>query len=198
MSSANPKLVGVTGGIGSGKSTVCKIFEVLGHTVYYADDRAKWLMVYNQNIRAKIVSLFGKDAYHNNELNRKLISSHAFKKPDLLERLNAIVHPEVANDLAAWVHQHKTEKLLFDEAALLFETGSYKKLDATILVTAPEHIRISRVLKRDSNRTKEAVQEIIAKQLADEEKLPLADYVITNDGSSSLLQQTIDIHEQLQ
>ena len=195
--SVKPKLIGVTGGIGSGKSTVCKIFEVLGHSVYYADDRAKWLMIHDHKLRKNIETLFGKDAYVNDVLNRKLISDRAFKNPDLLHRLNALVHPRVAADLEDWTNQHQSERLLFDEAALLFETGSYKKLDATILVTAPKATRIGRVLTRDTNRTKASVEAIIAKQLPDEKKLPLASFVISNDETTSLLKQTLHVYQQL-
>ena len=160
----SPKLIGVTGGIGSGKSTVCKIFETLGHPIYYADDRAKWLMSHDDTLMHQIKELFGDEAYQNGVLNRKLIAEKAFKTPSMLAQLNALVHPAVGKDLKEWVSSTQ-EKLLFYEAALVFETGSNKKMDAVILVTAPEALRIPRVLKRDPDRTKESVQKIIDQQI---------------------------------
>lgn len=192
-----PKLIGVTGGIGSGKSTVCKIFETLGHKVYYADDRAKWLMSHDIQLKEKIEDLFGDKAYHENQLNRLFISEQVFRNPELLQKLNALVHPAVGNDLNNWVHQNSKEKMLFDEAALLFEIGSYKKMNATILVTAPEDIRIERVLKRDPHRSKDSIKEIIGQQMSDEEKLPLASFVIKNDHTYSVIKQTMDIYKRL-
>ena len=193
-----PKLIGVTGGIGSGKSTVCKIFEVLGHKVYYADDRAKWLMNNEQQLKKKISNLFGNDAYNETGLNRSFISSQIFKNQELLQQLNGLVHPAVAEDLKNWVDNNRKEEMLFDEAALLFEIGSYKKMDATILVTAPEDLRISRVIKRDPQRTTESIKEIISQQLTDDVKRTLANFVIENDGVNSVLKQTLEIYKQLQ
>jgi len=192
-----PKLVGVTGGIGSGKSTVCKIFEVLGHQVYYADDRAKWLMENDEKLVASIKSLFGENAYENNRLNRKFIADQVFKSPELLEKLNGTVHPAVGEDLVRWVQDNHEQRLLFDEAALLFENGSYKKMEATILVTAPEELRIKRVVTRDDHRTEASVKEIIDKQMKDSEKEPLADFIIRNDGSASVIRQVMEVYKNL-
>lgn len=192
-----PKLIGVTGGIGSGKSTVCKIFEVLGHKVYYADNRAKWLMNNEHTLIDQVKALFGEKAYHQEALNRKYISEQVFKNPDLLKKLNTLVHPAVAQDLKNWVEDNQEDKVLFDEAALLFEIGSYKKMDSTILVTASEKVRIDRVLKRDPHRTPESIKEIIDQQMKDEDKIPLADYVIENEGAKSVIKQTMGIYQKL-
>ncbi|MEM7296750.1 MAG: dephospho-CoA kinase [Bacteroidota bacterium] len=193
----SPLLVGITGGIGSGKSTVCKIFEVLGHKVYYADDRAKWLMENDLQLINEIKLLFGSEAYKDGHLNRKWIAEKVFKSQDLLSQLNAKVHPAVGEDLKNWAEQNNTEKILFDEAALLFEVGSYKKMDKNILVMAPEEIRIDRVVRRDPHRSPKSVKDIIDKQMSDEEKTPLADFVIKNDGSDSLIRQAMAVYSDL-
>lgn len=193
-----PRLIGVTGGIGSGKSTVCKIFEILGHKVYYADDRAKSLMNNDQVLREKIKELFGDLAYTAEGLNRAFISGQVFKNPELLQKLNSVVHPAVAHDLQSWVAHNTSETMLFDEAALLFEIGSYKKMDTTILVTAPEDIRIDRVVKRDPNRTVQSIKEIIKQQMPDDKKGLMANFVIENDGSKSVIKQTLEIYRRLQ
>lgn len=195
--SNKPLLVGVTGGIGSGKSTVCKIFEVLGHKVYYADERAKWLMENDAQLTQEIESLFGPEAYNEGRLDRKWIAEKVFKDQSLLSQLNAKVHPAVAADLNNWVEQHREEKILFDEAALLFEVGSYKKMDKNILVTAPEEVRIDRVVQRDTQRTSSSVKDIIDKQMLDDQKVPLADFVINNDGSQSLIRQVMIVYDEL-
>ncbi len=192
-----PPIIGVTGGIGSGKSTVCKILESLGAITYYADDRAKWLMVNNQDLVDSVKNLFGKEAYTDAGLDRKFIAQKAFKDDSLLNKLNQLVHPAVADDLKSWIQTNLKAPLLLKEAALLFETGSYKSLDRTILVTAPDEIRIERVVKRDAHRSREDVKSIIAKQMSDKEKLSLADYVVVNDGKTSLIQQVMKLYPRL-
>jgi len=194
---SRPKLIGVTGGIGSGKSTVCKIFETLGHKVFYADNQAKWLMKYNEGLKVEIIKVFGENAYLGEDLNRSFIAERAFHKPALLEKLNLLVHPVVAKDLASWVTKNNTEQLLFDEAALLFEVGSYKKMDKNILIKASVETRIDRVLKRDPHRTRASVEKIIGQQMEDVKKIPLADYIIENDGDRSVIEQTMEIYDLL-
>ncbi|WP_436517989.1 dephospho-CoA kinase [Ekhidna sp. To15] len=189
-----PLIVGVTGGIGSGKSTVCKVFETLGAITYYADDRAKWLMNNDDELKEKIKGLFGEQAYREGTLDRKHIASIAFKDQSILERLNQLVHPAVAKDVSQWVEENQQAPLLLKEAALLYETGSYKSLSKTILVTAPEVIRIRRVIQRDSHRSAEDVKAIIDKQMGDDEKITLADFVIDNDEKRSVIKQVMDIH----
>ena len=190
----NPSVIGITGGIGSGKSTVCKVFESLGAITYYADDRAKWLMASDRQLINQIKDLFGEEAYNKNGLDREYIAGVAFKDKIVLEKLNKLVHPAVARDIKSWADEHSKAPLLLKEAALLFETGSYKELDKTILVTAPEKLRIKRVVDRDPHRSEEDVQLIIDKQMSEEEKIPLADFVITNDGSRSVIKQVMDIY----
>lgn len=188
-----PNIVGVTGGIGSGKSTVCKIFESLGAITYYADDRARWLMTRDINLIESIKGLFGDQVYVDGQLDRKHIASIAFKDQSVLDRLNQVVHPAVAKDVENWTKENTHAPLLLKEAALLFETGSYQALDKTILVTAPHKVRVERVVKRDTHRSVEDVEAIISKQMSDEDKIPLADYVIENDSEKSMIGQVMDI-----
>ncbi len=192
-----PRIVGITGGIGSGKSTVCRVLEILGASTYYADDRAKWLMANDELLKQEIIELFGESAYKAGELDRSYIASIAFNDKTVLEKLNRLVHPAVARDVEQWKEANDSAPLLLKEAALLFETGSYKSLDKTILVTAPEEIRILRVTQRDSHRSAEDVRTIIGKQMSDEEKAPLADFIIQNDGKQSIIKQVMNIYASL-
>ena len=195
--SNKPLIVGVTGGIGSGKTTVCKVFETLGAKTYYADDRAKWLMENDGELVDSIKKLFGENAFKEDKLDRQYIARAAFKDDSLLDQLNKLVHPAVGRDVEKWAKENQTSKLLLKEAALLFETGSYKALDKNILVTAPEEVRIQRVVSRDSHREANDVKDIISKQMKDEEKRPLADFVIENDGHKSVIKQVMNIYKEL-
>lgn len=191
--------LGITGGIGSGKTTVCKIFETLHIPVYYADDRAKWLMVNSPTLQTGITQLFGKDAYfEDGALNRAHIGSIAFKDTAKLQKLNALVHPAVFVDGENWQQEQLALGVPYTlkEAALLYETGSYKMLDKVIVVTAPEALRIQRVMDRD-NLSKEEVKQRIARQLPEAEKVAKADFVINNDGQHSLIKQVLAIHQSL-
>ena len=194
---SNPILVGVTGGIGSGKSTVCKIFESLGIKTYYADDRAKRLMVEDSDLVKEIKNLFGPNAYNENGINREEIAKQAFQNKGLLEKLNQHVHPAVKKNFLQWVQDNNSEKILLKEAALLVETGSYKKLDKLIVVTAPDETRIKRTLKRDAHRTKDDVQKIISKQLPESEKAEKADYIIDNAEEQSVIKQVMKVYTEL-
>ncbi len=188
--------VGITGGIGSGKTTVCKIFETLGVPVYSADDRAKELMQTNPELIADVISIFGKEAYIDGQLNRSLISSKVFNNKPLLAKLNAVVHPAVGKDAENWMAQHSTEPYILKEAALLFETGSYKKLDKVIVVFAPVDERVKRLKARDS-ATYEEITARMKNQLSDDEKIKLADFIIYNDGSKPLIEQVMMLHKVL-
>lgn len=190
----NPKLIGVTGGIGSGKSIVCRLFETLRSKVYYADDRAKYLMLHDESLKTKIQHLFGTQAYIGGALNKGMIAAKAFDNPQILTRLNAVVHPAVAVDFESWIKVNAGERLLFYETALLFETKSYRKMDATVLVSAPTDLRIKRVLKRDRQRSMESVEKIIQQQMPENEKVKLADYRILNDGTKSVINQAMEVY----
>lgn len=189
--------VGITGGIGSGKTTVCKIFATLGVPIYYADDNAKALMIKDADVIHQIKKIFGADAYFDNgELNRKHIAAKAFVDSSLLQQLNAIVHPAVFNDTLKWYQQHQHYPYTLYEAAIMYESGSYKLLDKIITVFAPIEDRIERTIKRD-NISRTEVLDRINKQLSDEEKVKRADFVIYNDHSQPLIEQVISIHNSL-
>lgn len=188
-------IVGLTGGIGSGKTTVSKMFTELGIPVYIADVEAKLLMNRSKVIRRKLINLFGKKAYVNNELNRVFIANKIFDDKALLEQMNAIVHPKVANHFKRWIKKQDA-KYCIKEAAILFENGSYKHCDFTILIKAPEPIRIQRVVERDnSNETK--VKAIIKNQWSDDDKLKLSDFVIENIDLEQTKKQVLKIHKMI-
>ena len=188
--------VGITGGIGSGKSSVCKIFEVLGVPVYYADDRAKALMIHNNELVAGIKAHFGEEAYKNGQLDRTYLADQVFNNKKALAALNGLVHPAVAKDAALWHKEHLSAPYTLKEAALLFEAGSYKQLDKIIVVTAPKAVRIARVMQRDGV-TAEQVEARMNNQWTEEQKVALADYIITNDGQHELIDQVLQLHKEL-
>ena len=193
-----PMLVGLTGGIGSGKSTVAKVFEILGVPVYYADDRGKWLLAHNDFLKTQVVDSFGPETYFKNgSLNRVFLAKEVFPDPDKLERLNQMVHPAVAEDFVNWVASNKTQPFLIKEAALLFETESYKSLDHVICVMAPKSVRVQRVLLRDMERPEEQVLQIMEKQVSDGKRKKLADHFINNTGEESIIDQVISLHQKL-
>ncbi len=188
-------LIGLTGGIGSGKSTVAGIFKTLGVPVYDSDLRAKYLMNSNESLRKKIIDLFGTEAYSNDgNLNRSWIALRVFADQDQLIKLNAIVHPAVYDDLVEWANQPEqiAGPYLIQESAILFEKYLTGKLKGIILVVASEETRISRVINRD-NVTRDEVVKRVKYQWPDEKKIPLSDYVIYNDGDRPLIGQVTDI-----
>lgn len=188
--------IGVTGGIGSGKSLVCKIFQHLGAPVYDADSRAKMLMVSDAVLVNQIKKEFGEQSYRaSGELNRDYLSKTVFNNREQLEKLNHLVHPRVAADSENWFVRNKDFPYVVKEAALLFESGSYKQLDRMIVVTAPEELRIKRVLVRDKNRTAEEIKKIIDNQMPEKEKMAMADFIIHNDESELLIPQVLKLHE---
>ncbi len=188
-----PKKVGITGGIGSGKTTVCRIFEAIGIPVYYADDKAKILMTESKSLVRRIKQLLGEDAYTSTgKLNRAYVADIIFSDQKKLEQLNALVHPAVWEDGEKW-NDAQNSPYTLKEAALLFESGGHQLLDAVITVTAPEDIRIERVMRRDGV-SKEQVKARMQKQWPERQKKELADYVINNDGKSFLIPQVLHIH----
>lgn len=190
--------VGVTGGIGSGKSLVCRIFNILGVSVYDADSRAKKVMTTDGILVSGIKKEFGVLSYNpEGNLNRKYLSETVFHDPEKLARLNQLVHPRVAEDYRQWARDKSGKCYVIKEAALLFEAYSHLSLDKIIVVHAPERIRIKRVLKRDRERTENQVKEIMARQMPEEEKLKRADFVIWNDDTKLVIPQVLQIHEQL-
>ena len=189
--------VGLTGGIGSGKSFVAKRFEIMGVPVYYADKEAKRLMYQDQHLKADIKDLLGVESYHRNgRLNRPYIAQKIFKDKTLLTGINGLVHPKVKLDFEEWANKQQSNYVI-EESAIIFE-NKMNHFDATVLVIAPKATRLNRVMKRDGI-TKEQVESRMNKQLPDKKKLKLADYVIENDGTgiSDLDKQIKEIHKSL-
>jgi len=187
--------VGITGGIGSGKSTVAKIFELLGVPVYYADDAAKKLMSSDLILKQKIQEYFGENIYQNNILDRKALAALVFNAPEKLTLLNSFVHPATIADAEAWMLA-QTAPYIIKEAAILFESGSHKQLDKIIGVSAPLPLRVQRAMQRD-NISAEQIMERVARQMNEEEKMRLCDHVIYNDEQQLLIPQVIALHQQL-
>ena len=185
--------IGITGGIGSGKTFICQLFKALAVPVYNADDEAKKLMNTDLRIRESLIAAFGEATYKDGMLDRAFLAQQIFSDKEKLELVNGIVHPIVIQAAKDWAEQQKARYSL-KEAALLFESGSYKDLDYTILVTAPLSVRVQRVMERDGV-TEEQVMERISKQLTDEEKIKMADFIIINDGITPLLPQVWTLHQ---
>lgn len=186
--------IGITGGIGAGKSTVAKIFSVLEVPVYDADSRAKQLMTNDVTTISAIQNLLGTQSYlAEGTLNRSFISEKVFSDLWMLNRLNGIVHPAVARDFVEWHSTRQLAQYTLKEAALLFDAGSFLHLDATIVVTADEELRINRVMQRD-HCSRASVVSRIKRQWPEDRRLQMADYIIRNDGSESLIAQVIKIH----
>ena len=186
--------IGLTGGIGSGKSTVARIFEVLGIPVYYADEAAKRIMNDNEALKAQIIAAFGDAAYTGGTLNRPYLAAAVFPDKEKLEQLNALVHPATIADGEQWMQQQSTPYAV-KEAALIFETGTQRYLDYVIGVYAPTSLRMLRAMKRDQS-PKEKVEAIMSRQLDESIKMKLCDFVITNDEQQAVLPQVMKLHEE--
>jgi dephospho-CoA kinase len=185
--------IGLTGGIGSGKTTVARIFEVLGIPVYYADDAAKKLMIEDEELRISIINAFGNEAYNDKILNRPYLAEQVFNSEEKLKVLNSIVHPATINDAKKWFKE-QTAPYVIKEAALIFESGSDKELDYVVGVKSPESLRIKRSVDRD-NISAEQVEARMNKQMPEEDKLRLCEYVIVNDEQQMLIPQVLKLHE---
>jgi dephospho-CoA kinase len=189
------KRIGITGGIGSGKSYIAKIIEQMGFPIYNSDSRSKELTLSNKVIREGLISLFGEDVYINSELNKKLIASKIFTDDILRKKVNTLIHPIVREDFYEWSLRQES-RIVFNEAAILFETGAYRNLDSTILVCAPLELKIKRVTERE-NCSRESVTIRMDKQWPDEKKVQLSDYVIVNDEQSPILNQIEKVVEKI-
>ncbi|MEO6254055.1 MAG: dephospho-CoA kinase [Ferruginibacter sp.] len=187
--------IGLTGGIGSGKTTVAKAFEVLGIPVYYADDAAKRLMSEDEELKEKIKLQFGQDAYKTGKLDRKYLSGIVFNNPEKLNQINALVHPATLRDAESWM-QKQTSPYAIKEAALIFESGAHEFLDHVIGVTAPAPLRILRTMQRDGI-SREEVMARMDKQMDEIIKMKLCDFVIKNDEQEMLLPQILELHNKL-
>ncbi|MGB1308670.1 MAG: dephospho-CoA kinase [Oceanihabitans sp.] len=189
------KIVGLTGGIGSGKTTVAKAFKALGVPIYIADDEAKKLMHRSKIIRRKLIQLFGEQAYVNNMLNKAFIAEIIFNDTSYLQKMNAIVHPKVAKHFKQWVAIQNTPYVI-KEVAILFENGSYTQCDFIITITATLENRMERLLKRDQTTTSK-INAIIKNQWQDDARIKLSHFVITNNSLNDTLQQVQETHNQL-
>lgn len=190
------KIIGLTGGIGSGKSTVAKFFSELGTPVYIADSEAKKIMDYPETIR-EVQAIFDENiADDNGKLDRKKIASIVFNNPEKLQQLNGVIHPKVNEDFKNWLKQHKEFPYIIKEVAIIFETQSEKQFDKIILITAPEKLRIERVMKRDNISEKE-ILERMKNQFSDEEKIKKSDFIITNTDLKSTKKEVKKLHKLL-
>lgn len=185
--------VGLTGGIGSGKTTVAKIFQILGIPVFDADSNAKMLMNSDNTIRKELIQVFGENVFHAQGLNKKYLADIVFNDETKLNLLNSIVHPHTIKASDEWAKQQQS-KYVIKEAALLFESGSYKELDCIIAVVSPKDIRIKRVTKRD-NVTEKEVEMRIAKQQDEVLTQQLSHYIINNDDEHLVIPQVLELHQ---
>jgi dephospho-CoA kinase len=191
-----PFQIGVTGGIGSGKSLICRIFACFGAPVYDADSHAKELMTTDGILISNIKKEFGELSYHTDgSLNRKYLSATVFNDDEKLEKLNKLVHPRVGANYEQWAEDRSDQPYIIKEAALLFEAGSDKLLDKIMVVTAPDWLRIKRVRQRDPQRTEDQIRAIMGKQMSQDEKMKRADFTITNDEAVLLIPQVIELHQ---
>jgi len=188
-------LIGLTGGIGSGKTTVAKAFLALGVPIYISDDEAKKLMGKSKVIKRQLVKLFGDQAYISNQLNKSFIADIIFKNKDYLAKMNAIVHPKVEQHFNKWVAKQNTPYII-KESAILFENGGYKECDYVITVIASKSLRMKRLLLRD-NSTKAKIEAIMKNQWQDEEKIKLSDFVIENKALENTKNQVLNTHQQI-
>jgi dephospho-CoA kinase len=191
-----PLQVGITGGIGSGKSIVCRVFQCLGVPIYDADSRAKNLMTTDGILVEQITKEFGNLSYHpDGGLNKEYLSKVAFNKPERLKTLNGLVHPRVALDYMTWLNSFREKPYVIREAALLFEAGVYSSMGTIVVVQAPESLRIERVKARDPFRTEAEIKVIMKNQWPEEEKMKRADEIIHNDDNHLIIPQVLTLHQ---
>jgi dephospho-CoA kinase len=188
--------LGITGGIGSGKSIVSHLLTIMGIPMYIADIESKRLTLEDPLIRESLTSLLGVDLYLNGELNKALLASYVFDNPENMNIVNGIIHPRVKDDFKRWVHQQVVCKVLGMEAAILIEAGFVKEVDKVVLVYAPLDVRLQRTMLRDSS-SREQVMKRIQSQMSDEEKMDMADFIIYNDGKVPLIPQVLSLMNHL-
>ena len=188
--------IGVTGGIGSGKSIICSVLEHMGYPVFYSDIEAKKIINSNAEVKYQLIDLFGSQVFIDNQLNRTYLATILFSDSTLVEKMNAIVHPKVRQSFQEWALKQNST-IVFNEAAILFETGAFKNFEATLLVTAPLTIRLKRVISRDGS-SEEEVMKRIAHQWPDEQKKDLATFTLVNDDNQSVLNQLDNILSEIQ
>ncbi len=192
-----PFQLGVTGGIGSGKSVICAVLSTLGIPVYNADDESKKLLETNPDVVVAVTSLLGKDSYlPDGKADRPFIANVVFNHPEKLQKLNSILHPAVQSHYRDWVASNTSFEIVVKEAAILFESGAYKDMNAVIAVTAPMQLRIERVIARDGKSIAE-VKKIISQQLSQEEVIEKSDFEIINDDQQLVIPQILEIIHQI-
>lgn len=187
--------VGITGGIGSGKSVVCQVFETLGMPVFYADTAAKYLMEHDRGLQQQIQSTFGEDVFTNGKLNTTALSTIIFSDADKRQVLNSLVHPATIRYGSEWM-KRQTTPYVIKEAAILFESGSYKEMDIIIGVSAPYKMRLERAMQRDNTPAYKIEARMLA-QMDEEEKMKRCHFVITNDGKQAIIPQVLQLHQTL-
>lgn len=193
----NPKVIGITGGIGSGKSLIARIFSTLGIPVYEADDRAKELIRKDPLLKSQLLELLGPEAYlPSGEYNRAWVASQIFDKPELLQQVNERVHPRVRKDGEEWAQKHASFPYLLYEAAIMKAAGEGNNFEKVIVVEAPLELRIQRVKQRD-HRTEQAIRSIMDRQATEEERQHIANYTIWNDEKTSVIEQVLKLDEEL-
>ncbi len=180
-----------------GKSIVCRMFQVLGIPTYDADTRAKWVMHHNLLLRQELQDAFGEASYtETGQLDRTYLAAIVFNNPERLARLNALVHPHVGTDFEDWASANASAPYVIKEAALMFESESWRQMDEVIVVSAPLDVRLKRLLKRDPHRTEADIKAIISKQLSEEEKIARANHVVYNDDRQLIIPQVLALHQQ--
>jgi dephospho-CoA kinase len=188
--------VGITGGIGSGKTTVCKIFELLGVPVFYADDEAKKFYD-TKKVKLKVIKMFGKKVLENNRrIDKKKLAEIVFSDTHSLKKINAIIHPEVRREFNEWKKKQKGKKYMIKEAAIMIESGAYKELDYLISINSPKQLRIKRLLSKN-NITISEIKKRIKQQISDAEREKYSDAIILNDEKHSLIEQVLGLHAKL-
>ena len=188
--------IGVTGGIGSGKSIVCRCFQLLGVPVYDSDGRAKWVMNHDPELREGLIATFGAETFDTQgQLNRGYLAQKAFHDQAALAKLNALVHPQVRKDFQRWLESHAAAPYILKEAALMFESNAYTQVDHVLTVSAPVSLRKSRTLSRDTHRTAQDIDAIMHKQLSEEERIQRSRFVLYNDDRQLVLPQVVRLHQ---
>lgn len=191
------RLIGITGGIGSGKSTIARCLQTMGYPVFNSDEQASFALEHDPEVVQHVKALLGDEAYHaNGKANRAYIASKVFADNQLLVKLNTFLHPVVRRMFDDWVEAHKGEKILFKEAAILFESGANQQVDEVIAVVAPEKVRLQRVKKRD-NRSDKEIQDIMARQMNQEELVAKCQHVITNDDHNPVVPALLELLKKL-
>lgn len=197
MTKKSPFLVGITGGVGAGKSLICKILNTLGVPIYLSDGRAKVLMNNNEDLKKEIINNFGIESYKNNKIDNQFLSNKIFENNSHRLKINSLVHPFVKEDFHFWIKKNSNNDYLVKESALIIESESYKELDFLIYVSAERNIRIKRVLQRDQEKNEDDIVKIIKTQMDDKKAINFCDEVIDNNENNLLLPKVLKIHKKI-